>query len=475
MVPERVVVLMFENRSFDHLLGYLDHSGLDPVSEDTTNPDDPGRPADARRPVFPLPGYDDVPVDPAHHFPDVLEQLTGKREGWEIPDDLDNDGFVRNYQRRLERAETDSTLAGQIMGCRRPDAVPALTTLAREFAVCSRWFCSVPSATWPNRLFAHGAQSENLLDNVVKPYTHPTIFDRLTEAGRSWAVYAGDVPQALAYVELRDAFQDRFNRMGEFFDDCREGTLPEYSFIEPRHFLWPDNQHPTHGVIRGDQLLREVYRALAANPEIWSSVLFVVTHDEHGGFFDRARPPATVPPHQGARDERYGFGFDLLGPRVPAVVVSPFIPPRTVDRSAVYDHASIVRTVRETFGIGDPLTARDAQAESLLGLLSEEGPREPPSLMPPATSPRAVESELEAAHELSLWGEGLGPDGELMPNDLQESLVELVALLDAETGARPTLRQAAPPVGGRFTSAAQVEAFVEDVRRRHMGSRREPR
>jgi hypothetical protein len=146
-------------------------------------------------------------------IPRTTFQITGNRGGWEIPDDLDNDGFVRNYQRRLEVAEADPALAGQIMGCRRPDAVPALTTLAREFAVCSRWFCSVPSATWPNRLFAHGAQSENLLDNVVKPYTHPTIFDRLTEAGRSWAVYAGDVPQALAYVELRDAFQDRFNRL----------------------------------------------------------------------------------------------------------------------------------------------------------------------------------------------------------------------------------------------------------------------
>ncbi len=111
----------------------------------------------------------------------------------------------------------------------------------------------------------------------------------------------------------------------------------------------------------------------------------------------------------------------------------------------------------------------------MLGLLSEAGPRKPPTLMPPAVGPLAVESELEAAHELSLWGEGLGPDGALIPNDLQQSLVELVALLDAETGARPALRQAAPPPEGRFASAVQVEAFVEDVRRRHMGSRREPR
>ncbi len=473
MPASRVVVLMFENRSFDHLLGYLDHGGLEPVSEAVTNPTDPDRPGAGSEPVFALPGYDDAPVDPAHHYPAVMEQLTGKRAGWQVPNDLDNDGFVRNYARRLERGGESAGLAGRIMGCRRPDAVPALATLAREFAVCSRWFCSVPSATWPNRLFAHGAQSENLLDNVVKPYTHRTIFDQLSEAGWSWAVYAGDVPQALAYVELRDAFQDRFNRLREFFDDCREGTLPEYSFIEPRHFLWPDNQHPTHGVTRGDQLLRKVYHALTADRELWESVLFLVTHDEHGGFFDRARPPQTVPPQAGARDERHGFGFDLLGPRVPAVVISPHVPRGTVDHSTIYDHASIVRTVRDVFAIDTPLTDRDARAESVLGLLTEERPREPAALMPPPAPALARESDVEAANEPALWGEGVAPDGTLVPNDFQRSLVELVALLDAETGARPAVRQAVPPPDARFRSATQVEAFVEDVRRRHMGSRRD--
>ena len=323
---DHVVVLMFENRSFDHLLGHLDHGGLQPVTDATTNVETTSDPGGRTCAAHFLPSDADVSVDPGHGFEDVCRQLTEQNPPL-VFDHITMGGFAQDYARRLVDKGKDAARACEIMGCHSAEQVPALSTLAREFAVCSRWFCSVPSETWPNRLFAHAAQSDGLLKNVVKHYTHPTTFSTLSEQRISWAVYAGDIPQAAAYFDLVDAFKDRFNTLAEFFEDVRDDTLPAYSFLEPRHFVRVDSQHPTHSVILGDQLLRSVYAALAANPDVWQSLLLLVTWDEHGGFPDRQPPPRTVPPFAGMHGD-YGFGFDLLGVRVPAVIVVPVRPPR---------------------------------------------------------------------------------------------------------------------------------------------------
>ena len=144
---------------------------------------------------------------------------------------------------------------------------------------------------------------------MIKLYTHRTTFDMLSDKKVPWAVYAGDVPQTAAYVELGDAFKDRFNRFDEFFEDVQDGTLPAYSFLEPRHFVRVNSQHPVHSVALGDQLLRRVYTALSLNRDIWESLLFIVTWDKHGGFMDRIRPEKTVPPFPG-KTAKNGFGFE---------------------------------------------------------------------------------------------------------------------------------------------------------------------
>jgi phospholipase C len=258
---DHVVVLMFENRSFDHLLGHLGHGPLEPITGrdgQRWRRSPTVRGARARR-IFCH--RTDVTVDPGHGFDDVVPQLTNGQ----LPLDFDRitmGGFAQNYAQCLVDKEQCPSLARD--HGHTADQVPALSTLAREFAVCSHWFCSVPSETWPNRLFAHAAQPDALLRNVVKDYKHPTTFSALSKKKISWAVYAGDIPQAASCFHLVDACKDRFNTLEEFFEDVRDNTLPAYSFLEPRHFLRGDDQHPTHSVILGDQLLRSVYDALAA-------------------------------------------------------------------------------------------------------------------------------------------------------------------------------------------------------------------
>ena len=352
------------------------------------------------------------------------------------------------------------------MHCSHTTRVPVLSTLAREFAVCTRWFCSLPSETWPNRLFAHAAQSDSLVTNVVRRYEIRSIFDALRDAGVSWSVYAGDIPQSAAFMRRGDFFRRRFHPLADFFSDVARGNLPHYAFLEPSHFgPWADSQHPTQRVWRGERLLKRVYEALAANHEIWHRLLFIITYDEHGGFYDHVPPPQADPPHEGDRDPEHGFEFNLLGPRVPAVVVSP-IARRGAD-STVHDHASLVKTIREVFDIPTPLTDRDAGAASVLDLL--DGPRRDAPPLPPIARERDAAAGLEGLEglEVARWAEGVRPDGTIRFNDLQEGLLELKRQLDEQEGGHPGLESVATPPTG-YVSTAQLESTIEDFRRQHM-------
>jgi phospholipase C len=438
MKPEHIVVLMFENRSFDHLLGHLSHGGLEPVPSSRLLSSDA-----------------DVSIDPGHGFEDVVRQLTGAPPPL-VYEQITMNGFQDNYAARLP--SDGSVPASQIMGCHNAPQLPTLTTLAQEYAVCSRWFPSVPSETWPNRLFAHSATSDGLLHNDYRLYHDRTTFAALGDAGVSWAVYAGDVPQAAVYVDLGDAFKHRFNPLSDFYDDVNDGTLPAYSFIEPNHFVNVDSQHPVHSVMLGDQLLRRVYQALAGNPKVWQSTLLLVTWDEHGGFPDRITPPRTVAPTAGMTADD-GFAFDILGVRVPALVISPYVTAGTVD-DMVFDHTSIVRTVLENFGIQEHLTARDAQANTVLGLLDLSDPRAPAELpAPPPQIARAVAAEVAP------------PAVQL--DDFQTGLARMVVLLDEH---RAPVHPALTPLAATLeptASPADIDRLIAQFRLEHMGSRTE--
>src|SRR5262249_19547994 len=149
----------------------------------------------------------------------------------------------------------------------------------------------------------------------------------------------------------------RYKLIDDFFDDARTGHLPAYSFIEPRYTdflsLKANDQHPPHDVALGEYLIADVYEAIRNSPQ-WEQSLLVVLSDEHGGIYDHVPPPETVNPDGKTAPN---CDFKLLGVRVPAVLVSPYIAKGTIDPQ-VYDHTSLLATVEKRFGL-QPLTARD--------------------------------------------------------------------------------------------------------------------
>ena len=224
-------------------------------------------------------------------------------------------------------------------------------------------------------------------------YEQRTIYQNLAAAGHSWRIYYHDFPQSLALAQQIPAFAESYELFDAFLRDAADGRLPRYSFIEPRYFnalgARANDQHPSHGIVGGENLIADVYEALRASPQ-WSSAALIVLHDEHGGFYDHVPPPATINPDGKTSD---GFDFTRLGVRVPAVVVSPYVERGTIDQT-VYDHSSLAATLRDLFGLGASLTRRDAQAATLLPLLRS---RATPRTDAPAKLARPRETVLEAA------------------------------------------------------------------------------
>jgi hypothetical protein len=195
---KHIVVLMLENRSFDHLCGFLKRRipALDGLTGAESIPRDP-----AAGPGDPVQVSDDAPpvtdVDPGHALGDVSQQMYGRPEP-EFPGNGANDGFVANYRRYTGSDEG----ADDIMRCFAPESLPVLTTLAEEFTICDRWFASLPGPTWPNRVFVHAGTSAGHTDNGFRLYDVPTIFQRLEQARHRWCVYYHDVPQALVFPHV---------------------------------------------------------------------------------------------------------------------------------------------------------------------------------------------------------------------------------------------------------------------------------
>jgi len=346
-----VVVLMLENRSFDHMLGALRGFNND---IDGVDPQNPGVNLDAVNGNTP---YKQTPT---------ASQLV--RNDFKVPHEFDNvtrqiaDGmghFVDEYRRVNTKAPTADAL--QVMGYFKDGDLPALHTLAKSFTVCDQWFSSMPGPTWPNRFFVHSGTSlgdvlmpDGVIDTVrmfFGRYSQRTLYDELGDKGVSWRIYHGGIPQSIVLSHLkRMYFTDRFEDMEAFFDDCKnEPTFPQYSFIEPRYFDGQqgteNDQHSPAGIVAGEELIAQVYNAIRANQELWESTLLVITYDEHGGFYDHVVPPATVAPDEHTDN----YAFDQLGVRVPAILVSPWVP-KGVDHT-VYDHTSVLRYVCEKWGL----------------------------------------------------------------------------------------------------------------------------
>jgi phospholipase C len=384
MAIEHVYVLMLENRSFDHMLGFSGITGTDAATGQPSAVDGlSGTEANSANGTSyqVTRGADLVmPTDPSHEFPSVVEQLCGKSvrypPGGPYPA-IDNSGFAASY------VESGGQNAAEIMKCYTPAQLPVLHALASEFAVCDNWHASLPGPTWPNRMFAHAASSGGLdhsptIQEIVQwetisgfPLPKGTIFSRLKSASIQRRLYGGDdfpMVAALKGIHLND-----IRHFSLFATDLKQpGYADRYIFIEPSYdvlnkYRNGTSQHPLGDVTRGEALIKQTYEAIRNSP-VWNQSLLIITWDEHGGFYDHVHPAAAPPPADGASaaHNQNGFTFDRYGPRVPAIVVSPLIPRNQVDHR-LYDHASIPATLEALFGIA-PLTQRDRTARPLNAL-----------------------------------------------------------------------------------------------------------
>lgn len=366
---DHFVVLMLENRSFDSLFGRLysgrsDFNGLNGTESNpwgtngTFSVWNGGAPSET---CLPDP-------DPGELFDDINQQIFG---GQTPQGTATMSGFALNYAKNAGDPRN-------IMHYFRPEQIPALSALAKSYAVCDEWYASAPCQTWPNRFFVHTGTANGYSNNSPThfPYLMPTIFGELDgKVPFDWKIYYHDIPHSLVLSRLWYRL-DHFKLFEDFLEDARTGQLPSYAFIEPRYFSdvdWPNDMHPPHNVGYGDELVATIYNALLGSVA-WPKTLLVVLFDEHGGCFDHVAPPAAVPPSR--PEPGQAFAFDRYGVRVPAVVVSPLISPGTVFRSGghPFDHTSIIKTLRQRFSIVAPLSARDAGAPELGQVLDLDAP-----------------------------------------------------------------------------------------------------
>jgi phospholipase C len=334
---EHVVVVVMENRSFDHLLGWLPNANGRQAGLTYKDPNG------VVHSTYPLaPDYTGCPhPDPDHSY-------QGARTEY---DNGAMDGFLRAGQNDVYcigyYVETDK---------------PFLSALIRNYTTLDGYFCSILGPTFPNRLFLYAAQTDRLDDSVASS-SLPTIWDRLAEAGVSGAYYFSNLPflalWGLKYLPITRTYQD-------FLEDAASGKLPAVSFIDPPFTILDDgtgeDDHPHADIRRGDAFMARTFQALAAGPD-WNSTVLIFTYDEWGGFFEHVPPVRVVAPNNVDMDQVNGQV--LLGLRVPTVVASPFSvgdAAKPQVNHGLYDHTSVLRLIEWRWSL-PRLTQRDASSQ----------------------------------------------------------------------------------------------------------------
>jgi len=341
-----VVYMMMENRSYDHLFGarsLLEGKPGDGLVAGMKNPNTAGTDIE----IFQVGDHDKVCVlDPPHGWDASRVQYDGGLM----------DGFVKAYEASHGEGLVD------VMGYLARSHEPVSWALADHYTSCDRWFASVLGPTWPNRMYWHSGTSMGLTENTRPEggFSWDTIYHRLAAKDVAWRYYFGDVA-TIALISTLEGIGDHIFRLEEFFDHAAAGTLPPVVYIDPA--FSSNDDHPPHHTILGQQLIASVYTALASSPQ-WKNTLFLLTYDEHGGYFDHVAPPST------AADEYADVGFNQFGIRVPALVVGPYAKQAAVV-STQYDHASALKHIQNMFAL-DPLTMRTEQASDLTDCIDQE-------------------------------------------------------------------------------------------------------
>ncbi|WP_052556493.1 alkaline phosphatase family protein [Enhygromyxa salina] len=350
---DHIVVVMMENRSFDHYFGGMSLAEGLPVDGLTgaeTNPSLQGEPIGVANTRLWI--HDN---DPPHSWGSSHAQFNGGA----------NDGFVTEYQNKGAQE------FAEVMNYYLRPQLGVYHALADEYVLCDRWFSSVMTSTWPNRFYLHCADSDGMqtnepIDGVA------SIFDQLADAGISHRYYYANLPIVISYGTPGNA--EHVTHLSQFYVDAENGELPSFSIIDPVFSAGPvigNDDHPPADVRDGQAFIAMIYATLAASPN-WGRTLMVVTYDEHGGFHDHVPPPLTVDPHP---------GFEQLGFRVPSLVVGGQVRASCVN-GTVFDHVSVAATVAARWGL-PPLNERVAATADLSSCIDPDlidNPRPPISL-----------------------------------------------------------------------------------------------
>jgi phospholipase C len=398
---DHIVVVMMENHSFDNLLGDLgrtrgDVKGLEFNAHGeagNSNPTVAGGPSDVLS--YPLKG---------------TAQANNVTQQWKATHEQINggamDGFVRSAKGDPEP-----------MGYYTPEVLPFAYSLASTFTLANHWFCSAPGPTYPNRRFllagtAFGGTATNedeLLGALEKPPPNGTIFERLSEHGISWANYYTDIPMTMVIPRLLEHFKHIHPR-SRFFEACKAGNLPDVSLVDPAVGKFAEiadslavlpkfvkdaldrldpgeTEENPEDMNYGERWAHDTVEAVLRSPA-WPRTLLIYLYDEHGGHYDHVPPLAAVPPDDIPPRLNAGESGDysMYGPRVPAVVVSPYSKPGGVS-DVVCDHTSVLATIEHKWNL-PALTRRDANAATIMDFLDLSTPAllEAPTLPAPPNS-----------------------------------------------------------------------------------------
>jgi phospholipase C len=362
---EHIVLVMMENRSFDHMLGWLPNANGRQAG--LTFTDAAGVPHDTYRLRRNWKGCGHP--DPSHSYGGGRAQYNGGAMDGFLRSGA-NDEYAIGYYRQADR--------------------PFMGALARHYTTGDNYFCSILGPTFPNRIFQHAGQTDRT-SNTETLCRLPTIWDRLAAAGVSGRYYYSNLP-LLGLWGLK--YRPIAARVDRFFEDAAAGTLPAVSFVDPRFTVSPasvfsNDDHPHSDIRAGDAFLADLFRAASTGPG-WPGTVFIVNYDEWGGFFDHVPPPRVVAPN--ATDPDLVDGRALLGFRVPLVVASPFtrgnaVFPRVSHQR--FDHTSVLKLIEWRFSL-EPLGARDASEEvgNLASLLRTGAPRLDLPDLPAPEAPR---------------------------------------------------------------------------------------
>ena len=362
---DKIVVLVMENRSFDHMLGYLKLEGNRDDVEGLT----PGLSNSDGQTVYSIHHLDHTALnssqDPCHSGQCVDNQLQNN-----------NGGFVKNYV-DTHRNDPERDL---VMGYYNKNELATYDYLAGEFVLCDHWFASVPGATWPNRLYAVTGRADGSKNNKTIPiYNLPAFVRKLDAKKVSWDWYSDNFfGSTLNLTDGRYRSRSVYD-LDHFYQQAADGTLPSVCWIDPLFVNSPgvivaNDDHPPADIRRGQDFVLNIYHALVSNPAQWNQTLFVVVYDEHGGFYDHIVPLA-------AEDDRPSF--QRYGVRVPAILVSPWVPQGKVV-SKLFDHTSIIKTIllrfcRAADGSIPDMGKRVMAANHLGHALTEPAPRSSPA------------------------------------------------------------------------------------------------